>query len=652
MMEISNERVLYNILSFLMIFIIFVPLIIEKSENMALGKKFITDFPPISTEKWMEQINADLKGADFERKLVWRTQEGFDVRPFYRQEDLEKVSHLGALPGEFPFVRGNNKENNDWFIRQDVKVTTPKEANEKAHDILNRGADSIGFILDCKEEYTKEDFKVLLGGFYLEIIEINFVNAVGKAIANFVELMDEYEVDKSKIRGSVSFAPLENLTTRGVLHKGQHDTFDRAKMLLKVSEEFPNFRVLNVKGKTFHNSGATIVQELAFSLAAGVEILEKVMAQGVSIEEIAPKMQFHFGVGTTYFMEIAKFRAARLLWAKIIEAYKPQSLEYCKMCIHAETSDWNKTIYDPYVNMLRTQTESMSAVLGGVNSLVVNPFDEVFEDTTEFSERIARNQQLLLKEEVNLDKVTDPAGGSYYIEYLTDAIAEQAWKLFLEVQDKGGYISAFEGGFIQKTIEVTAQKRDIAIATRRENLLGTNQFPNFGEVVTTVFDDCILTPCDKKETNVSILKPYRGAQAFEQMRLKTDAFSVKNGRPQVQMLTIGNLNMRKARAQFASNFFACAGFEVHDHNGFNTVEEGVKYSLDKKSDIVVICSSDEEYEKYAVDAYKLLNDKALFVVAGSPSCMEELQKQGVANFIHVKSNVLETLKEYQQKLGI
>lgn len=621
---------------------------------MAVGKDFFKDFPPISTQEWMDKINADLKGADFERKLVWRTQEGFNVRPFYRTEDLKNINHLGTLPGEFPFVRGNDKEMNEWFVRQNIKVITPKEANKKALDALNRGADSIGYILDCKTEYTKEDIKDLLSGFYLEIIEVNFIHATGKVLPHFLELIEESGVDKTKVKGSFSFDPFSSLNCRGSFKKSAKQAYEKAKMLIELTSDLPNFKVVDIKAKTFNNAGSSIVQELGFALAEGVELIDNLLVQGLGIEQITTKLRFHFAVGTTYFMEIAKFRAARLLWAKIVEAYKPKNHDYCKMFIHAENSAWNKTIYDPYVNMLRTQTESMSAIIGGVDSFVLKPFNDCFEESAEFSERISRNQQLLLKEEVNLDKVVDPAGGSYYIEYLTDAIAENAWNIFLEVQELGGYVKAFEQGFVQKTVEETAKKRDMNVATRRENLLGTNQFPNFGEILKSNEEKKKPVCCCGKNTGDAVkgLKTYRGAEAFETLRLKTDAYAEKNGRPQVQMLTIGNLNMRKARAQFACNFFACAGFEVHDHNGFKTVEEGVDYCKEKGSHIVVLCSSDDEYATYAPETFERLDKDVIFVVAGSPACMDDLKEKGIQNFIHVKTNLLESLQEYQKELGI
>ena len=324
-----------------------------------------------------------------------------------------------------------------------------------------------------------------------------------------------------------------------------------------------------------NNAGAYISQELGYALAWGNELLAKLTEAGLDATEVAKKIKFNFGISSNYFMEIAKFRAARWLWAEIVAAYNPACQCACKMHVHAQTSEWNMTVYDAHVNLLRSQTEAMSAALAGVDSITVRPFDKTYQTPDDFSERIARNQQLLLKEESHFAKIVDVAGGSYYIEELTQNIAEAAWKLFLETQEQGGYIEALKKGFVQAAVKATAQARDLAIAQRKENFVGVNQFPNFNEKIDRQLCACIFEPEDETAEGAEIetLKPYRGPAAFEAMRLKTDAFSAKNGRPVVYMFPMGNLAMRKARAQFACNFFACAGFEVKDNNGFKTVDD-------------------------------------------------------------------------------
>lgn len=617
------------------------------------NNKLFDDFAPQSTQEWIDKITKDLKGADFDRKLVWKTNEGFKVQPFYRLENMADKAFMRTYPNDFPYLRGNKKDHNNWHIRQDIVVNDAESANGKALDILNRGVDSIGFILN-KKELSKNELACLLNGIAADSVELNFEES-GQSLSllkNLKEILLERGIEANKIQGSVSVDVLGKFSLKGSFCQSEEHAFENLKKTTEFALDFTNLKTIAVNGKIFNNSGSSIVEELAFSLATGTEYIKKLMDLGLSINQIAPKMRFNFATGSQYFMEIAKLRAARMLWAFILKEFGANE-EQCKMNIHAETSDWNKTIYDPYVNMLRTQTEAMSSVLGGLDSYTVKPFNSIYEESTEFSERIARNQQLLLKEESHFGKIADPAAGSYYIESLTESISEEAWKLFLEVEERGGYLEAFKAGFIQETIKNTSQKRDMAIATRKENFLGTNQFPNFEEVAENLSENLFeLSNCSCKNSEIETLKPYRGAQAFEKMRYKTDVYAKTNGKPKVMMFPIGNLNMRKARAQFACNFFACAGFDVEDHNGFTSVEEGVKFVMEKKAKIVVICSSDEEYATLAPEIYNALKGNATVVVAGAPSCMDDLKAKGIENYIHVKSNLLESLKAYQKELGI
>ncbi len=620
-------------------------------------KKLFTEFPPISTQEWEEVIQKDLKGADYEKKLIWKTYEGFKVKPYYRSEDLKKVDYLDTLPGKFPFTRGSNKDGNNWHIRQDIIVDDIKNANKKALDVLMKGVTSLGFILNPKFEPTIDDIEQLCENIYADAVELNFIcfHDSLKVVQHVEQLAKKYNRELDKINGSIDFDPLGQYVLKGKFPDSANASFDQAKNIIGASIHLPSFKVITVNGQYFQNAGATIVEELAFSLAQGVNYLTQLTEHGLSINDIAPRMKFQFALGSNYFMEIAKIRAARMLWAQIVHAYGPCCDSKAKMYIHSTTSNWNKTIYDAHVNMLRTTTESMSSIIGGSDSLTVNPYNAIFEQSTEFSERIARNQQLLLKEESYFDKVVDPASGSYYIENLTDSIAEEAWKLLLEVQEKGGFLEAFKSGFIQKVIKETTQKRDMDIATRKEVLLGTNQYPNPTEFKENKVDPSVFEAfdCTDKNAKVETLKMYRGAQAFEVLRYQTDVFAKSYKRPKVFMLTMGNLAKRRARSQFAGNFFSCAGYEIIDNNGFKTVEAAASACLNAKADITVICSSDDEYADIAPKLYELLNEKTIVVVAGYPKAiLKDLENKGLKYFIHLKSNVLETLRSFNKELGI
>jgi methylmalonyl-CoA mutase len=614
-------------------------------------QKLFEEFPPISTKEWQDKITTDLKGADFEKKLVWRTIEGFSVQPYYRAEHLENLNHLKYVPGEFPYVRGNKVKCNGWYIRQNINANDAKVANEKALDVLMKGVDSIGFETCCKSEFANEEFETLLKDISIVDIELNITDATAAhPFVDFLKAKIEAEnIDKNEIKGSVDFDPMAHLTLNGNFCKAQSDVFDTAKELIEKTKDLPKFRTIGVNGEMFTNAGATIVQELAFALAMGNQYLNLLTEKGLDIDTVAENIKFNFGVSTNYFMEIAKFRAARMLWSKIVAVYEPKNLEVAKMNVHASTSKFNQTIYDPYVNMLRGTTESMSATIAGVDSLSVTPFNNSFESSTEFSDRIARNTQIILKEESYFDKIADPSGGSYYIENLTHSLAEHSWKLFQDIEAKGGYVEAFKTGFIQDQVTESANKRNINIATRREILLGTNQYPNALEKVEASIKEQCCTSTKRDDAIAEPIKEFRGAEEMETLRLKTERAKET---PKVFLLTIGDLTMRKARAGFASGFFACAGFDVIDNLGFKSVEEGVKAAMDQKASIVVVCSSDDEYTEAAPAVLEQLGDNAITVVAGYPKSIDELKAKGLKHFIHMKSNLIETLEGFQNELGI
>lgn len=625
-------------------------------------EKLFSDFSPVSTEKWMEKVTADLKGADFEKKLVWRTNEGFKVKPFYRMEDLEGLKTTDALPGEFPYLRGTKKNSNEWLVRQEIKVECPKEANAKALDILNKGIDSLSFRVKAKD-LNAEYIETLLNDICAECVELNFSTCQGHVVelaGLLVAYFQKKDYDVKKLQGSINFDYFDKMLSKG---KEKGDMIQTAKALIEAIQPLPFYRVLNVNALTLNNAGAYISQELGYALAWGNEYMSQLTEAGIPSAVVAKKIKFNFGISSNYFLEIAKFRAARMLWANIVASYEPECLRDCenkgpegecrcaaKMKIHAETSTFNLTLFDAHVNLLRTQTEAMSAALAGVDSMTVTPFDKTYETPDEFSERLARNQQLLLKEESHFDKVVDPAAGSYYIENLTVSIAKQAWELFLAVEEQGGFYTALKAGTVQAAVNDSNKARHAAVAKRKEILLGTNQFPNFNEQAgdkKPAEAACCCGGNDTCEKDVATLNFERAASEFEALRLETEA---SGKRPKAFMLTIGNLAMRQARAQYSCNFLACAGYEVIDNLGFESVEAGVEAAMAAKADIVVICSSDDEYAEYAIPAFKAVDGRAMFIVAGAPACMEELKAAGIENFIHVRVNVLDTLKEFNAKL--
>ena len=614
-------------------------------------EKLFDQFPPVSTEEWRAKVEVDLKGADFNKKLVWRTNEGFNVQPMYRAEDIKDLKTTDSLPGEYPFVRGT-KTNNDWYIRQEIEVCCPKAANEIATEVLGKGVTSLGFKL--KEDIDAEGLKTLLAGIDLAKVEVNFDCCPNKALQLAKDLVEVVKAAGAAdtFSGSIGFDPFRRLLKHG--KDFPKDIKALAAEIVKAVADVKNLRVLAVNTDKLCNAGAYIYQELGYALSWGNEWLSQLTDAGIDATEAAKRIKFNMGISTNYFMEIAKFRAARMLWAQIVKQYEPKCDCACKMNVHATTSEFNQTIFDAYVNLLRSQTESMSAALAGVDSITVTPFDKQYKNPDEFSERLARNQQLLLKEESHLDKIVDPAGGSYYVETLTMSIANEAWKLFLATEEQGGFYAALKAGEVQKAVNESSDKRHTDVARRKESLLGTNQFPNFNEIANDKIE-CEGGKCccghnndAEAETDaVEALKNTRAASEFEALRLETER---SGKRPKVFMLTIGNLAMRLARSQFSANFFACAGYQIIDNLGFDTVEAGVEAAMEKQADVVVLCSSDDEYATLAPEAFKALAGRAEFVVAGAPACSDDLKAVGITEFVNVRSNVLETLKAFNAKL--
>ncbi len=604
------------------------------------------EFPPVSTQQWEAKIHEDLKGADYEKKLVWQTLEGIKVKPYYRAEHLEDIGHTHALPDSFPFVRGTKAKDNNWEVRQDFDEEDLATANELARKALERGAQALG--LNAAMVTSAGELQTLLKDIDLSKAAVHFLHT--RNYPHLLTFLTQVSQDKN-LKGSFNFDPLGYLLMYGKYYDSKEANVEQAAELLKAAgESFPLLKVITVNGQHYNNAGASIVQELAFMLSQGNEYLATLTDKGFTVDQIAPRMQFNISIGSSYFLEIAKLRAIKLLWAKIVKQYAPEQPDAMKIFLHAETSSWNKSIYDPYVNMLRTTTEAMAAAIGGVDSMSVDPFDSTFKKPDHFSRRIARNQQIILKEESYFNKVVDPGAGSYYIENLTRSIAEAAWALFLETEEKGGFEKIVESNFIQQEIGNTCQKRDMEVAMRKRVFVGTNQYPNAAE---RMLDK--LQPTARL-TDLGGLRQYRGTQAFEALRLAVENHERKGfDIPKVFLFTYGNLTMRKARASFSSNFFGVAGYQIIDNPGFKTTDDGVQAALDSGARIVVFCSSDEEYADMAAAAAKIKAQAphTIIVVAGNPKeQMEQLDQAGVDHYIHVRTNVLDALTHFNNVMEI
>jgi len=486
------------------------------------------EFPPVSTDLWEKIIQEDLKGADYEKKLVWKT-DGLKLKPYYRTEHLENKEFVKTLPGQAPFVRGNKKNDNNWTIRQDIEDESPSEANIKAKEALVKGAEAIA--LNVSHCTKTQDMVNLLKEIDLDKVSVHYYSA-----SSYLQLSDlivkacrELDFDSRKLKGSFNFDCLGYFMAHGSFYASLDSNFIELSQLLDIAKrDFPLIKVINVNADLIHNSGGSLTQELGYSLAIGTEYITKLTAKGQSVDDVTSRMQFTFAIGSNYFLEIAKLRSARLLWSSIVEQFKPVNEISKYMAIHSVTSKWNKSIFDPHVNMLRCTTEAMSAAIGGCDSMTVLPYDVSYKSGDKFSERVARNLQIVLKEEAYFYKIVDISAGSYYIENLTDALAEAAWKVFLEVESKSGFIEVAKSGEIAEAIEMIAVKKQEDLAMRRQILLGTNQYPNYNEKMLGKIEP------KTKASQLKGKKEMRLSQLFDGLRLATeDHISKGNPVPKV-----------------------------------------------------------------------------------------------------------------------
>lgn len=624
-------------------------------------------FSSTSFEEWNKQVAKDIDRSGYTKPLVWKTDEGFTVNPFYTAENIKDLLYLtDSLPGEYPFVRGNDNRGNDWDICVKIARKDISDSNKLAREALMNGADSITFSeisVDSIDEMSSllKDISLCDTKLNFESVPNNF-----KVLDLLLQELKNKNIDPSKVSGTLYFSPLNELLSDGFLPFDSEECFTRAKEFIVFADHnAPYYKTLAVKGDSFSEAGSNIVQELAFSLLAGCEYLVKLREKGLSVDMISNKMVFQFSVGSSYFMEVAKLRAARNLWAKIVNKFRPEHYSSCKMTIHCITSLRNKTLYDPYVNVLRGTVESMAAIMGGCNSLCVLPFDYRSGSEENDSARLAHNTQLILKEESYLHKVTDPCAGSYYVEKLTDLISAEVLELFKNTEKNGGFIQGVNDSYIQDQIIEAGNSKMDKISSGKQYIVGITQSPNLEERIMDQMDtsDENLS-CEDQDRGSRVVNPWRvkklekinWASLYEGLRLRTEKFEKQTGRfPKVFLLKMGDPVSRSARAVFSANFFGCAGYSIIEGAGFESIDEGVNEVVASGADIVVLCSADRDYAEVGADIVERIKSvhPKVIVVAGYPeNIIDELIASGVDDFIHVGSELYATLSKYHKKLGV
>jgi methylmalonyl-CoA mutase len=603
------------------------------------------DFPGISTARWEEKIREDLKGVSYET-LFRETDEGIRINPFYRSSDLEGKAYLDHA-GSLKSLGSLGDAPNGWTLCQDIFLSgSPEESNAAILSALKGGAGAIRIRLHKTIYRGKEMLSTLFEKVPLDATGVLFQGYLGADLLyeNLLEVAKGRGLDPFKMKGSLGADPLGKMVETGI---PVASFAALAKMVRKAKKTTPDLRVVDINGALFQNAGSNLVEELAFSLAMANEYLAILTGQGIPASDAIGSMQLSLATGPAYFMEIAKLRAARILWARICKEYglEPGA---SRIPIHATTSEWNLTIYDPYVNILRATTAAMSAILGGADLVTVLPYNHPYGYSNLFSDRIARNVQVILRDEAYFGRVTDPAAGSYYIENLTAEMAEKAWGLFLEAEARGGFRKAFEKGWIQEKVVQSRHKKADSIASGKVKLLGTNAYPLFDEMIL----DQVIPSRDAGIPGQALvpLQPFRMASIFEEVRLETER---SGKRPVAFLFKSGNQEAANARATFSGNLFACAGYRILDPPVFASIHEGIRAAIESKADVIVLCSSDDNYRSIAPAVLETLKEPALIVVAGYPAdSVEELKRAGIKYFIHSRSNLLDTLRQFNKLLQL
>jgi methylmalonyl-CoA mutase len=612
-----------------------------------------SEFPSTPKEKWIEKVIIDLKGADFTKKLIWRTPEGSNIDPFYTSDNSDHLEYLKGFQNLNLNQANPQTGPRSWTLYEKIRVENEKAANKEAQRAFHMGANAVNFALDATNPSVLD---VLLKNIYPNINPVKFTvpGEISAFLKHYLEIIDKHpDIELNDIIGGLNYDPLMQYTLTGNLNEKGIEELGAA---IRLTQDIQDFKPVTINGAHFHNSGANPAQEIALVISAAVEYIERFGSIGISLTEFLTGFEFSLAVGTNYFMEIAKIRALRVLFYNVLKLYQEEDFNPGEIRIHSESSVWTKTLYDPYVNMLRNTTEAMSAVLGGCNSLSISAFDDTFSQSTDFSKRISRNISNLLKEESYFDKVSDPAAGSYYIEELTDKLVETGLEVFQEIERDGGFVQAYKNGKIVEMIDASRNKKHDLISKRREVLIGTNQYPNTSESIDPS-ELVIYSSGDHKDQNILYMS--RGAEQFEKLRLSTDRYIRKNGeekRPTVFLSLVGdNKIMRKARATFSMGFFGCAGFRVVESSPSPDLFKAVHKAIESNTDIVVVCGADEDYAENGVAYAKAFkgNSNKILVIAGNPEeNREELIEAGVSDFINLRTNLIDSLRNFQNQLNI
>jgi methylmalonyl-CoA mutase len=712
------------------------------SGSAGAGDRLLAEFPIPTLEQWHDEVVRLLKGAPYEKKMLTQTWEGITLQPMVTRQDVAGLSFARVQPGDAPYVRATaplGHRLHGWDVAQELPYPTYESFNEALRFDMERGQTAVNLLLDRATQAGLDPDQAKVGEVGCGGTSIASLAGLAKALdgvnlettplyvqpgsaalpfaALVVALMRKRSQDVASLRGSIGMDPLCGLVSLGTLPLSIERAYEELALLTRwAMRHAPAVKTLAAYSFPYHDAGGNAVQELAFTLATAVEHLRQLERRGLGVDDVAPRVLFGFSVGSNFFMEIAKLRAARMLWARVVEASGGAEASR-HMTVHARTSSWNKTTFDCHVNILRATTEAFSAVMGGADSMHVGAFDEALGLPSELGRRIARNTQTILKEECHFDAVVDPAGGSWYVEKLTAEVAGKAWALFQQIEAEGGMLAALGKGTPQRLVAETAAKRRQAIAERREVIVGVNQYPNAGEVPVqpslpdyaaiyrervarlqvlrssashaedarvmaklqaimetsgeamfeavveaalngaTIGEFAHVVRRDAGERpTVEPVAIHRGAAPFEDLRHKVLAWRKGRSGPQVFLATVGPVAEFMPRLDFTRGFYAVGGFEVGGGESFENAQAALDAAVASGAPVVVITSTDDRYPEAVpviAGGLKAARPGVHVVLAGLPKDLAETFKAaGVDEFIHVRSDVHASLSGVAARIGV
>jgi methylmalonyl-CoA mutase len=594
-------------------------------------KLLFSDFKPVTKQQWLDRVNIDLKGADFKRKFVWKNLNKLDFQPFYTAED--NIEH----------INGTGENSQEIINYRSIPVETADSGNKLALKAVNEGIN--GLLFNITEIVPVAD---LLKGININEIAVSFVlekNVIPFAI-DFYAFAEQNLNSNKDLKGYFDLGLISTYVTKGTNDIEKFEKFEILENLIKSGKGYPNFKIITLSGTAFLDAGSNQVQEVAYTLNALIYLIEQCADKDIDVDTVFKNLHVQLAIGSEYFIEMAKFRAFNSLLHTIANNY---GVSRFSQALTAKTSIWSKSVTDAHANLLRATTEAMSAILGNVDGVLIDAYDSEFKESSDFSSRIAGNIATILKEESYFGKVANPVDGSYYIEEVSTKIAEKALELFKAIEAKGGFYAAFESELIQQQIAEIRQEKIKLISQRRLPMVGVNKYPNLMETVSSE----ILSAGDI--SNTKLLTPRRASLEIEAIRKVTEQLvESTNKRPIIELTSFGNLTMRKARAAFSYDFLGVSGFEVWPEKAYGTVKQAAESSAASDSDVVVICSSDVDYDENALDfvkTFRALNQDKVLILAGNPEhLLEALNQKGLDICIHLKSDVITVISAIQKKI--